>query len=577
MSLQQYNNFSLLINNQIISDATEICNNFNTFFCEIASHISFPGSDYESTIAQNYATDLNRNFFVIRETNSGEISQIIGDLKQNAASGYDQISTKFCNRTTLFITDKITEFVNQIIDTAHFPDVLKESKVIPIHKSGSKLSMNNYRPVSIQSVFCKIVDRVLLNRFNEYLEEHNLIDDRQYGFTPTSSTLAATASLTNFICEKMDAGFYVACLFLDLSKAFDCVDHKLFLSKCYREGVRNKSYDLFCSYFLNRTQRVWINDKKSDLRYIERGVIQGAIPSPTFFIFFINDVFNLKLKGTIQVYADDIAIKYNCNSVDELFVSMKHDLELIHEWLEKNMLKLNVSKTNYMIFETRRNLSLQPHHKLEFNGQLIERAYSVTYLGLHLDSHMRFDIHIDHLRKKITPILFALRRTRHLITHKAAMAVYYAHIYSRLTYLNPIWNGASLDHMKKLSVLQNKALKIINFKPMRYPTKLLYSPKIIPVSVICKFELGLLTFKLINGSTRNDFTYRRTHEIHEYGTRSRNNFYVQTARTEVGRDSIFFKGIAIFDGLPNEIREETVMSKFKTALKSHFFNIYNNS
>jgi Reverse transcriptase (RNA-dependent DNA polymerase) len=149
----------------------------------------------------------------IRETNKNEICKIIGDLNRNAAAGCDQISAKFCERTTLFIAEKITQLVNNIIESAHFPLILKESKVAPIHKSGSKLEMNNYRPVSIQSSFCKIVDRVLLNRFNEYLEDHNIIDERQYGFTSFSSTLAATKNLTNFICEKIDEGFYVACLF----------------------------------------------------------------------------------------------------------------------------------------------------------------------------------------------------------------------------------------------------------------------------------------------------------------------------------------------------------------------------
>jgi hypothetical protein len=196
---------------------------------------------------------------------------------------------------------------------------------------------------------------------------------------------------------------------------------------------------------------------------------------------------------------------------------------------------------------------------------------------LHLDSFMKFDQHIDNLRKKITPILFALRRTRQYITYEAAMAIYFSHIFSRLTYLNPIWNGATIVLMKKLSVLQNKALKIINFKPSDYSTKLLYTPKILPITVLSKYELGILIFKLMHGMVRNSFNFTRAHEIHEYQTRNRDNFVIRTARTEVGRNAIITKGLAIFNGLPNEIREERVMSKFKNLLKNHFYNIYKNS
>jgi hypothetical protein len=134
-----------------------------------------------------------------------------------------------------------------------------------------------------------------------------------------------------------------------------------------------------------------------------------------------------------------------------------------------------VDKTNFVIFDRRRDVLLSDQCVVRYGDEILRRVDSVKYLGLHLDSKISFSGQICHIRKKILPIMFALRRSRPLITHGGtAMSIYYAYVFSQLSYLNPIWNVAANGRFNMLAVLPNRILKIIKYKPLRYPTVLLY-------------------------------------------------------------------------------------------------------
>jgi exonuclease III len=563
-----------LDNGQLLTDSKAICNKFNDYFTNVAAQICQQGLDYETTVDTNYMSTLTRPSFVIEPTSGLEISGIINGLKTESASGCDLISTRFCKRAVLFLSEAISRLINNCLSANIFPSCLKLARVIPILKSGSQLVLNNYRPISILNIFSKIFEYVLLNRLQGYLNSHKVINANQYGFVHSSNTLLATTNLMSFIREKLDAGLFVVGLFIDLRKAFDCVDHGLLLSKMFRDGVRGDPLSLFKSYLEGRLQIVQVNGDESEPEVVKMGVVQGGVLSPTLFNIFVNDMFDLELNGIIQMYADDTVIKYSASSLDELFRMINEDMTRLQNWLDTNMLALNVEKTNFILFERRSPICLSDNHVVRFGNGIVKRVDSVKYLGLHLDTKLSFSGHIRHVRKKILPIMFALRRSRHLITYNTAMSIYYAYVFSQLSYLNPIWNVATGALINVLGVLQNRVLKIIKCKPLRFPTVSLYDLSVIPLKVISQYELLLWLYKIVNNKVCHNFQLVRVVEIHRYPTRTNSDFVISSFRTNWGRNCILVDGLTKFNNLPDFLRQMETISRFKTALRQFLFQEY---
>jgi Reverse transcriptase (RNA-dependent DNA polymerase) len=321
-------------------------------------------------------------------------------------------------------------------------------------------------------------------------------------------------------------------------------------------------------------QVVEANGSKSRPQQIGIGVVQGGVLSPTMFNIFINAMFDLQLHGTVQMYADDTVMKYYATTLDELFVMINEDMAQLRSWLEANMLSLNVEKTNLIIFERRNDVRLSDHHVVSYGGEIVQRVDSVKYLGLYLDSKINFAGHIQNIRKKILPIMFALRRTRHLITRETAIAIYYAYVFSRFSYLNPIWNVATDNLIGMLSVLQNRILKIIECRPPRFPTVLLYDVNLIPLRVINQYELLLWLFKIVRRRVCHDFSLVRAAETHRYPTRRNEDFLVPNFRTDWGRNCVLVDGMMKFNDLPDLIRSEQSISRFKVQLRTHLMSKY---
>jgi Reverse transcriptase (RNA-dependent DNA polymerase) len=218
----------------------------------------------------------------------------------------------------------------------YFPNELKCAKIIPIFKNGDSLSTSNYRPISILSDFSKIFEQCIFERIYNFAIKFNLIDKCQFGFQRKSGTLSAAMCLLNDIRTTIDLSNknIAACLFLDLTKAFDTIFRYLLMCKLYRYGFRGKIHDLINSYLNNRTQYTDINNIKSNTCNIEYGTPQGSTLGPLLFLIFINDIFKLKLNGKIIMFADDAAISYSSTNVNDLSRMMREDMIVLSNWFE---------------------------------------------------------------------------------------------------------------------------------------------------------------------------------------------------------------------------------------------------
>ena len=267
----------------------DIANAFNNYFTNIGDELA-KGINYSGTKGfTHYLRNRHNNTFSLNEVNEQSVIKIIENLPLKSSCGFDDMSSKFIKQITPSIITPLTLVINQIFNTGIFPDKLNIAKVVPIFKKGDNTLMNNYRPISLLPVISKVIEKIICTQLSTYFENNKLFYDSQYGFRPNHCTEQATLELTDRIISAMDNNDVPIGIFLDLSKAFDTIDHNILLNKLERYGIEGIPLQLFKKYLTNRKQYVKLCDIKSNLLQIKTGVPQGSILGPLFFIIYIND------------------------------------------------------------------------------------------------------------------------------------------------------------------------------------------------------------------------------------------------------------------------------------------------
>jgi hypothetical protein len=283
----------------------------------------------------------------------------------------------------------------------------------------------------------------------------------------------------------------------------------------------------------------------------------------------------LPLKGKLQLYADDAIIIYSSKKFQTLQHDMSHDLNLLYDWFYNNLLAFNVSKTKYMIFFPKNKIIPNPY-PLMVKGCEVERVKNAKYLGLVLDEKLKFDEHIAYIKSKISPFLAMLRRTNRILPETTKLSVYYSYIHCHLLSLLPVWGHTANNRLEELERYQNKALRLIfwnEYNTNQTDTNGLYKKhKILRLRQLVRYESSMMIFKIKNGLLKSNIELIQYSDIHDYGTRNRSKFYLPDPRTNFVKKSIMFDGLANYNNLPIEIKNNNNLLKFKKMLKSHVLN-----
>ena len=243
----------------------------------------------------------------LKPVNVNEVEMQLRNLS-NTAPGYDDIPPKLLKQISTLISIPLTHIINLCFQSGTFPDKLKIAKVVPLHKSGSKEDINNYRPISLLPSFSKIFEKLISTRLVNYLEHNKLLTDCQHGFRENHSTESAILQFVSNAYKYLDNKYLVAGVYLDLSKAFDSLNHKILLDKLEHIGIRGIANQLFKSYITHRKQTVFCNSSYSNFTSIVTGVPQGSILGPILFLIYINDITKSSTKFKFTIYADDTSL-----------------------------------------------------------------------------------------------------------------------------------------------------------------------------------------------------------------------------------------------------------------------------
>ena len=240
-------------------------------------------------------------------------------LKKNKAPGYDDISSNVIINIFPAIKNVIFDIFKKSVSQGIFPEKLKIAKVTPIYKSDDTHIVSNYRPISILPAFSKILEKIIYNRVFKYFTDNSLFYKKQFGFRNKHSTEHAILQLIDDIHKSFNQGKYTLGIFIDLSKAFDTVDHTIMLDKLNTYGIKGRTLNWFKSYLNGRVQYVNLGDRgKTDELLIKCGVPQGSILGPLLFLIYVNDLFNASDILNPIMFADDTNLLYSHKNIQTL-------------------------------------------------------------------------------------------------------------------------------------------------------------------------------------------------------------------------------------------------------------------
>ena len=540
--------------------------NNKTDIGEIVMHFN----DHFSRVGKNIVSELNRiiesigfspgngevvcgNTMFVELTNVQEVREIISELKQNAAPGHDAITVRDIMSLRDDLIPILTKLINNCLELGIFPEELKIGKITPIYKSGSRDCMHNYRPITVVSVFSKIIEKIIKKRMISFIQTYVQADRFQYGFSEGSSTLCAAMDLTDHISRALDNKQVVIAVFIDLQKAFDVVSTDILLNKLDGMGFRGVIYNLLKSYVQDRKQYVSLSGVNSSFLNSECGVPQGSVLGPLLYLLYVLNLKHANLRAQYFTFADDTVLVYAGEEEGTLTDVVNDDLKLYLNWLYRNKLKINIGKTKYMVFK-QKNKSIQ-NLNITMDNVALEEVQCIKYLGLMVDNKLGWKEHISYLRSKLMPMIPIIFKSRSYLSEKTKYMVYNSFFLSHLRYLLPIWGTCSNTDLNTVKVMQNKILKILFHYDRLTSTETLYSELRVPkIDVLLELEQIKIVYKFINKTQKSNIPIRLLNEVHIYDTRSQNNIYTVNTRTNIGLHNPFTQACKVYNRIPDNIK-----------------------
>ena len=444
-------------------------------------------------------------------------------------------------------------------------------------------TLKNYRPVSNLPFISKVLEKVVDAQLENHLTQNSLHEEHQSAYRKFHSTETALLKVQNDILNSLDQNDVTVLLMLDLSAAFDTIDHETLLNRLEHQfGVAGKPLDFVNSYLQDRYQTVTIDGKLSKPVLMEYSVPQGSVLGPKFFTMYTKPVGEICKKHGLShhFYADDSQLYLSFKPTskitqEEAIRRVENCLDEIVAWMNRNMLKLNADKTELILFFSQNNEKHVETITIKIGKTEIKQSECVRNLGAFLDSKMNMDKHINTVCRSGYMQLRQIGHIRKYLTTDATKSLVNSLVTSRLDYCNALLSGVPKTILGRLQTLQNTAARIIT-RTSRYEhiTPVLKELHWIPVNHRVEFKVLMLTYKALNDQLPSYI--RDMLQIYHpaRSLRSQNTTQLVVPKTRTVRyGGRSFSSVApkLWNALPTSVRNSETVYTFKKRLKTHMF------
>ena len=500
----------------------------------------------------------------------------------DATCSLDFIPTKLLKKCLHVLLPVITEIINLCISEATFPAQFKHAIVYPLLKNHnlSKDELHSYRPISNLNFISKILERIIYNRLIFYLNSFSGLSIFQSAYKKLHSVETALLRVQNDLLLSFDKKEVSALVLLDMSAAFDTVNHQILLSRLSLNfGISGPALSLLTSYLSNRTQSVCINNFISEPSFICTGVPQGSVLGPLLFNLYTTPLSYLLSDSNIpfHFYADDgqLYLSFSASDSAHSLTILSNTLDMVHSWLSRNYLCLNPSKTEFLIIGSKQQRSKILENSITFSGATVSVSSSARNLGVIFDSDMSFSKQISTVSKSCFYTIRHMRQIRSSLDFNSAILLANALVSSKIDFCNSLYFGLPSSAIQRLQRIQNALARVVCTGIGKHDpiTPILQKLHWLPVEQRISYKVSLLTFKTLQYQSPTYLSellipqnYSRTLRAND-----KNLLHVPRVDSKTGRRSFSFVGPSLWNSLPDELRLCDSLSFFRKKLKTHFY------
>ena len=574
-------------------DETELCNDFEQFFANKIhnirnniSNVSYTASNESKSSIPNKQCTTSFNCFDY--LSDDDITKVFASLP-NKFCKLDPVSSELFKLCLVHLLPYVKHIINSSLQEGLFPDQYKQALVKPKIK-GHTLDKDdhlNFRPLNNLSFLSKAVERCVLNQLVNYLESNHMFSNFQSAYRKFHSCETAITKITNDILTSLDNKQCSFLLFLDLSAAFDTIDHSILLTTLQvKYGINGSVLHWINSYLSNRKCYVNINNSYSKGIYLLFGVPQGSILGPILFILYISDIEHIaKCNGfNIHIYADDTQLYIAFEKCDILSTvsDIEQCLREIRNWMSTLFLKINEDKTKFLMISSNDDLyNVYTDLCISFSGNIITPSLNAVNLGVTLDSTMSMETYIKNIISKGYFKLNNFWRNADKLTYDLKLQLVTAYILPIIDYCNITFLAASKLNINKLQKLLNSSIRFIfNLTGKRYRNAITpYMKKlhILPVEYRIKYKVSLTVYKCFHDLAPDYLKELIQSKVTYSHLRSSNDLYsLQTVipKSKHGESTFSYVAPIIWNELPQDIKLSPNVECFKKRLKTHYFIEY---
>lgn len=542
----------------------QICNNLNDYMVNAAPQLmnNLPKRSFVTKILYH---DKCMFLYPVTEV---EIFNMINELK-NTSSGMDEITAKIVKECRDELITPLCYIINNSFSAGIFPDGLKSALVHPLFKKGDPSLYENYRPISLLTTFSKIFEKTMYFRLMNFFKNYDLISASQHGFLVGRSINSAVFDFVGEVVSGFERSELALGSFLDLSKAFDSLDHSILLLKLEHYGVRGPPLEWIRSYLHNRMQKVVIQKDGckyfSEDRMLTMGVPQGSVLGPLLFVCYINDLSSCiaNRRSMLVNYADDTNLLAVATTVNDVLELGRQSLGLAVKWFQENNLILNEEKSSFVMFRTERSSAQCPEHADLLPGE-VSFTGEAKFLGIYVDSHLNWKKEVEYVIGKLNRCCYLLRVLRNYLDHKTLFMVYHANFESILRFGVIFWGNAV--GVQSVFLVQKRAVRLILGMKWRESCR----------GVFRRHGLltlpGLHVFECVMFLQRNRTKFIKNVPNHSHNTRTL-DFSLPTHRLLRTERSPTYSCLKYFNKLPNNIKQISNLTCFRGALLSYMIDL----